>query len=374
MQKNSHISMILNKPVESRKSAQPLDAPRNPVKALLTNQVNTASPDFLCTSMDYTSFSRSTDLFRIILALVSMLLAACSHNAPAPVVDISSENAMRDSSVHYSDSHHSKPGVSQYGSDKEINIHLVKPGETLFSIAWRYSLDYQHLAKINQIKTNRIYPGQKLSLQERRFTVFNSETLVAAINKEVLHKKTPTGSQSSKLFAKTSHKKSVTSTPELTKSGRNNRNHAKNLSSRQRVAISSSRISSDSNEVKRWMWPVNGKIINHFSKLSNKNKGLDIVAKRGSPVRATAEGRVVYSGSGLRGYGRLVIIKHNDAFLSAYAHNDKIHVQENEFVKAGQRIADLGSSDSDKYKLHFEIRYKGKPMDPLNYLPKSGLL
>jgi len=181
------------------------------------------------------------------------------------------------------------------------------------------------------------------------------------------------------------HKATKITTAQSTKLRGNSKNKTSSKSHRKKDVRKNNRLnqsrdvsgknhSKQHERVKRWIWPVNGKVIKHFSKKANKNKGLDIVAKKGTAVRATAQGKVVYSGSGLRGYGQLVIIKHNDSFLSAYAHNDKIHVAENEFVKAGQRIADLGSSDSNIDKLHFEIRYKGKPVDPLNYLPKSGYL
>jgi len=103
---------------------------------------------------------------------------------------------------------------------------------------------------------------------------------------------------------------------------------------------------------------------------SDSGKGLDIGGTRGQSVRASAGGRVVYQGSGLRGYGQLIIIKHSDEFLSAYAHNDRIYVKEGDVVKRGQKIADMGSTGTDRVKLHFEIRRQGVPTDPLNYLPK----
>ena len=100
------------------------------------------------------------------------------------------------------------------------------------------------------------------------------------------------------------------------------------------------------------------------------NKGIDLGGKLGEPVLAAADGQVVYSGSGLRGYGKLLIVKHNETFLSAYAHNDRLLVKEGDFVKAGQRIADMGSSGTDRVKLHFEIRRDGTPVDPLKFLPR----
>jgi lipoprotein NlpD len=100
-----------------------------------------------------------------------------------------------------------------------------------------------------------------------------------------------------------------------------------------------------------------------------KNKGVDIAGRAGDPVLAAADGRVVYAGSGLRGYGNLVILKHNNTFLTAYAHNQSLLVKEDQAVKQGQKIAEMGSSDADRVKLHFEIRRLGKPVDPARYLP-----
>jgi lipoprotein NlpD len=115
-----------------------------------------------------------------------------------------------------------------------------------------------------------------------------------------------------------------------------------------------------------WMWPVKGKVIAPFSEQS---KGIDIAGKRGTPVLAAASGRVIYADAGLRGYGKLVIIRHNDTWLSAYAHNDAILVKEQQEVKKGEKIAEMGSTDADRVELHFEIRRQGKPVDPARYLP-----
>jgi lipoprotein NlpD len=115
-----------------------------------------------------------------------------------------------------------------------------------------------------------------------------------------------------------------------------------------------------------WAWPVKGKVMTTFT---DANKGIDIAGTKGAAVNAAANGKVIYSGSGLRGYGRLVIIKHNVTWFSAYAHNDKIVVAEGQEVKRGQKIAEMGNSDADQVKLHFEIRKNGKPSDPLKFLP-----
>jgi lipoprotein NlpD len=119
-----------------------------------------------------------------------------------------------------------------------------------------------------------------------------------------------------------------------------------------------------------WLWPAKGRVVAGFSETANL-KGIDIAGKEGDAVVASAPGKVVYAGSGLRGYGKLIIIKHNKTYLSAYAHNKEILVKEGEQVKKGQRIAEMGSSDADQVKLHFEIRRLGKPMDPARYLPPA---
>jgi lipoprotein NlpD len=117
-----------------------------------------------------------------------------------------------------------------------------------------------------------------------------------------------------------------------------------------------------------WAWPATGKVIGQFSE-SGSNKGVDIAAKVGDPVLAAGPGKVVYSGQGLRGYGRLIIIKHNNTYLSAYAHNSTLLVKEGQAVTKGQKIAEAGNTDSDVPKLHFEIRRQGKPVDPVKFLP-----
>ncbi|NMG45196.1 peptidoglycan DD-metalloendopeptidase family protein [Aromatoleum toluvorans] len=116
-----------------------------------------------------------------------------------------------------------------------------------------------------------------------------------------------------------------------------------------------------------WLWPASGQVIGTFDE--GTNKGVDIAGKLGDPVIASAGGKVVYSGSGLRGYGKLVIIKHDANYLTAYAHNQQLLVKEGDSVSKGQKIAELGSTDADRPKVHFEIRKQGRPVDPLKYLP-----
>ena len=116
-----------------------------------------------------------------------------------------------------------------------------------------------------------------------------------------------------------------------------------------------------------WIWPAQGKLIAGFDEV--KNKGFDIDGKAGDPIVAAGDGRVVYAGAGLRGYGNLIILKHNNTFLTAYAHNQTLLVKEDQTVRKGQKIAEMGSSDADRVKLHFEIRRQGKPVDPARYMP-----
>jgi lipoprotein NlpD len=124
--------------------------------------------------------------------------------------------------------------------------------------------------------------------------------------------------------------------------------------------------------VKHWVWPANGRLISGYQPDAPGKKGIDIAGKKGQSVKAAAAGKVVYSGSGLVGYGRLIIIKHNETLLSAYGHNSNLLVSEGEYVKAGQVIANMGSSGTDRTRLYFEIRKNGKPVNPLRYLPRRS--
>ena len=115
-----------------------------------------------------------------------------------------------------------------------------------------------------------------------------------------------------------------------------------------------------------WMWPAKGRVLSPFSETT---KGMDIAGRKGAPVVAASAGRVVYAGAGLRGYGKLIIIKHSNTWLSAYAHNDNILVKEQQDVRKGQKIAEMGQTDAEQVKLHFEVRREGKPVDPAKILP-----
>jgi lipoprotein NlpD len=187
--------------------------------------------------------------------------------------------------------------------------HQVMPGETLYEIAWRYGLDYRYLSQLNQIPAPfTIHIGQVIYLNE---------------TKQVNRVSAPAISETKAI--------PVENEPNYSSSG--------------------------------WVWPAKGSIITRFSTV---NKGVNIANALGTPIYAAASGKVVYSGSGLRGYGNLIIIKHNSLYLSAYAHNNNVFVRDGEWVKQGQKIAEMGSTGSDKVMLHFEIRKAGKPINPLS--------
>jgi lipoprotein NlpD len=218
-------------------------------------------------------------------------------------------------------------------------VHTVSIGETLFSIAWRYGVDLKKLAEFNAIKPPyTIYPSQKIRVDLRTGNGQNINT---------------------------------GNTNSAVKNSQGKGGVSGNYRSGKGSSISSKSTNNTAlQSAPKWQWPSSGKLIALFQGDTGLNKGIDLGGKLGEPVLAAASGRVVYAGSGLSGYGNLLIIKHNETFLSAYAHNDEISVKEGDFVKAGQRIADMGSSGTDRVKLHFEIRSEGSPVDPLKFLPK----
>ena len=211
--------------------------------------------------------------------------------------------------------------VSYQGS-----TYNVRAGDTLYSIAWRYGLDYKQLASWNRIAVNSIIkPGQELKLYQP-----NSVSTA------------PMAEGSSTAARTTTAKKTAKNTQATV-----------------------TRV-----DTSKWLWPVNGTIMNTFSASKPDRRGIDIAGKLGQSVRATGDGKVVYSGNGLSGYGNLIIIKHNDTYLSAYAYCRKRFVNEGKQVKAGTIIAEMGQHNTKTARLHFEIRKNGLPVDPLNYLPK----
>ena len=200
--------------------------------------------------------------------------------------------------------------------------YVVRKGDSLYSIAFRYGLDYKSLARINGVRSPyTIYVDQLIRLR------------VSA--KSPKKDSAPVATQSS-----TRPPSKVSKAPPA-----------------------------PSALVASWRWPLKGEVINRFSLAQPVNKGIDIAGDLGDTVRAAADGVVVYAGGNLRGYGQLVIVKHNDSFLSAYGNNEKMLVKEGEKVKAGKSIARVGKTAANVEMLHFEIRRDGKPVDPLRYLP-----
>lgn len=250
------------------------------------------------------------------MALVATLVA-CTHNLP-PVEE----------SVVVT-----KPQTGQQKLPASGRVipptHVVERGETLYSIAFRYGLDFRALAANNRIaEPYTIYPGQKLRLQLRKASPTTAAPDAVSM--------APAAAGSAAVLVPP-----VLAAPQA-----------------QKAATGA------------WQWPVPGKIIGGFNASGIGPKGIALSGTIGDPVRAARGGRVVYTGSSLVGYGQLVILKHDDVYLSAYAHNSRILVKEGDTVRAGDVIGAMGSSGSDRIQLHFEVRRNGDPIDPLSVLPR----
>ena len=221
--------------------------------------------------------------------------------------------------------------------------HVVRPGETLYSIARRYGRELSELARANKILSPYvIQPGQRIDLE--RDTVSRQEHAAASGSSERNRKNVTKG------------KGTVAKSKKVTKKQKHKKVYAVD-----------------------WQWPNVGPILAKYSRNAKVyggkgsrgalNQGIDISGSLGSPVFAAAEGEVVYVGSGLLGYGNLVIINHNETYLSAYAHNNRVIVREGQKISKGQKVAEMGFSEKNKVLLHFQIRRNGQPVDPLKYLP-----
>ena len=229
-------------------------------------------------------------------------------------------------------------------------FYTVRSGDTLYSVAWQYGEDFKLLAHWNNINVPyTIYPGQKLRL---------IPPVKKASQNKSIHKKStiPSSKYTSRQSPPISSTESQPSSkPKLTPAQLRWREKKRKLALQQELI---------------WKWPTRGKVITTFSTSNPGGKGIDIAGRKGQAIIAAASGTVVYSGQGLRGYGNLIIIKHNEDYFSAYAHNHKIHIKEKQKVKIGQRIADMGSTDAERNMLHFEIRKNGTPINPIKFLPK----
>ncbi|MCI6796724.1 MAG: peptidoglycan DD-metalloendopeptidase family protein [Succinatimonas sp.] len=222
---------------------------------------------------------------------------------------------------------------------QDTNSYIVQKGDTLTSVAKAHNLPPSALVRVNNLSyPYKLVPGQHLTLEDpdagRKVEKTEQKVVPVAGNDN-------TG-------ALASENEQVTPSSS--------------------VNIVSGKTRTAGGVV--WMWPAKGKVVRGFSLNENGNKGIDIAGNRGQNVMSAADGQVVYSGSALRGYGKLIIVNHDNEYLSAYAHNDSLLVKEGQKVKRGQVIAKMGSTDSSSVQLHFEIRYKGKSVNPLGYLPK----
>ena len=329
-------------------------------------------------------------LRHICVLVIVASLAGCAAKRPAPVSDASPPSAIATLPSEI------KPVVVKPGSTSAQietgKLHTIQKGDTLISVALANGLDYRELAAWNNIvNPNVIKLGEVLRLTapgsvstSTQGTTTEQPQPGAPVSSPLILTPMPSGT----LVGNTDKMKTEPMAVTLPYT-----DQAYNKLSAEAAAASASSGQSavpvvapavtastpvaptpvnapaGSDDVD-WAWPIQpvpkGKIIAMFT---DANKGVDISGGKGTPILASAPGKVVYSGAGLRGYGRLVIIKHNATWLSAYAHNEKILVTEGEAVKKGQKIAEMGSSDADQVKLHFEIRKQGKPVDPMRLLP-----
>ena len=292
-------------------------------------------------------------------AISLLLIAGCSgRSSPAPVETLYTGKTFRDFEP----------------NSLTADTYQVQAGETLYSIAFRANRDVNELARLNQLdEPYTIYPGQTLRLSGNLArqrppksvaqTKANNNT-VRDSKKDI--KRAVAKSAQKEYGQKVDSKKKVakpTTKPKSQASERTVQKRVKRVEPRRSVTVANKDI--------QWRWPVTGAVIEDFSLSERGNKGLDFAGNRGDPVRAAAAGKVVYVGSALRGFGQLIILKHNDDFITAYAHNDKILVQEQDWVDVGETIAEMGDSGTQRVKLHFEVRYRGKSVNPRHYLPKS---
>ena len=298
---------------------------------------------------------------------------------------------------------------SSNGKQWNPDDYTVKSGDTLYSVAWRYELDPEEFAAWNGFTTSKfLKPGQRL--HTRKPANFDASR-ASATDRAVAY--APDSSKSTSSYVRSSNKASVKAVKGDTLYGLSKRHSIsvdklvqlnqlkkpyviqpgqtiflKPLKSSKQTTVSAKSSSQKPRSEKprsqkhtssaqaiswpktvRWQRPANGKVVKKFDRRKNDAKGIDIAGKKGNAIKASADGRVVYSGGGLISYGNLIIIKHNKTFLSAYAYNRKLLVKEGDMVKAGQQIAEMGHKDKLSPRLHFEIRKNGKPVDPLKYLP-----
>ncbi|HFT4649703.1 TPA: murein hydrolase activator NlpD [Klebsiella pneumoniae] len=277
-----------------------------------------------------------------------------------------------------------KYGDIPKGSYTGGSTYTVKRGDTLFYIAWVTGNDFRDLAQRNNIPAPyALNVGQVLQVGNASGQPITGENAVSQASARASGGATTSTTSAQKSTAV------VASQPTITYSESSGEQSATKMLPNNKPATTTTTVvapvtapttvsttqptassTSTSSPISAWRWPTDGKVIENFSGAEGGNKGIDIAGSKGQAIVATADGRVVYAGNALRGYGNLIIIKHNDDYLSAYAHNDTMLVREQQEVKAGQRIATMGSTGTSSTRLHFEIRYKGKSVNPLQYLPQ----
>ncbi|MCA3237155.1 MAG: peptidoglycan DD-metalloendopeptidase family protein [Curvibacter sp.] len=245
------------------------------------------------------------------------------------------------------------PGFQNAGKP---GFYTVKPGETLIRIGLETGQNWKDIAAWNNLtQPNQIEVGQVLRVVPPTASLAAAAGPGAAEGSGVVTRPVGSGSIAS------------TQVPPGQASTAAGRAPGSGAGATPVATTGAAEPAVASESVLSWVWPAPGPIIGGFDEV--KNKGLDIGGAAGEPVLAAADGRVVYVGAGLRGYGNLIILKHNNTYLTAYAHNRALLVKEDQAVRKGQKIAEMGNSDADRVKLHFEVRRQGKPVDPLKYLP-----
>lgn len=282
------------------------------------------------------------------LALATVLLAGCAAQQPAPV---------RDGSLP------PPPAAAAPVAVPVQGMHVVRPGETLLGIARQYGVNVRDLIAWNSLANpNQLAVGQQVRVAPPAGAVAQPIAIAPPVEIQPV---LPPGSEPAPSQAVGS---SVKIEP---KGGRQPYSDevwaALNPRPTAPPAAPSAPGAAAQTQETVWLWPASGSLIATYDEATNK--GVDIAGNPGDPVLASAAGTVMYSGSGLRGYGKLIIIKHDANYLTAYAHNRELLVKEGESVAKGQKIAELGSTDADRPKLHFEIRKQGRPVDPMKYLP-----
>jgi len=323
-------------------------------------------------------------LFFCMTFLLLPVLAGCAAGSPAPVVD-KGVGSGRSSQASMSAATSAAP-ARPTASNAPVGFHDVQKGETLFSIAFQHGVDYREVAQWNGMEdANILEVGQRLRLTAPEGApvatpmAAGSGIVVTPLGGGDQRSDQPIKSEPAAGALKTEPKAvKLTYSDKALEALQNPRVDKAAPQSKPAPDIKpDAKADSKSAETKpaapsedsvQWIWPTKGKPKVLFTE---STKGIDITGSRGQLVAAAAGGKVIHVGSNLRGYGKLVIIQHSSMYLSAYAHNNNVLVKEGERVKKGQKIAEMGDSDTDQVKLHFEIRRFGKPVDPLKYLPEE---